>query len=267
MDELLKKLFPFVTRDMLNFGTSAKLQVRISTQSNNGLPVNVRLVTRDGISEFSHTTQGGGAITSSDFGITDIPIMISVVDPGGFRQGDCYCTLELLMNGEVVYAFTSGWVYSLKSISWPQSESFNAIPDRGRIKSVASANPTLEEEINLVVPVGRTWRVLSCSAQLATGADVATRTANFVFTLEDSGAERWVTAQVDQITALTRVYQLDHFGAPFTGVLGSRIYTNMPQDIWLNEGGSISTNTTNLQASDNWGPLTVWIEEYFQVPE
>ena len=134
MDLDLSKIIPFITRDMLSFGRTTSLKLRVVSQANAVATFYIRVVTREGKSKFSATTLSTGAMSTSTFNIPDIPTLISVRDDdGNFTQGSCYVTLSLLMDNDVVYELCSGYIYQQKGISWPIGSANDPIPNRMRI--------------------------------------------------------------------------------------------------------------------------------------
>ena len=113
---------PFLVRKMLTFEHNAVFSLRIVSQGNAARRIHIRGITKEGPFVFAHTTDAGGFFATEDFRIPDVPIMVSVVDQStAFKQGECYVTLSLMVNGNVLYDLCSGLVYNNKGVSYPAS--------------------------------------------------------------------------------------------------------------------------------------------------
>lgn len=263
MDPNFKLTLPFLTRDMLAFEHATAFAVRIRTQSDIAQTVFIRGFTREGPFEYAHTPTNDRAVTTEVFRLPDIPIFISVVDDtGGLEQGQIFAELAMTINGEVVYSLCSGFVYSNKAISWPTSTVVDTRPGGGQIKTVSSANPAAGSEISLSVPTGAIWRIIGCSFTLVTDANAANRRVHLRF--DSAGGTRLeFFGDQDQTATLTRHYS----AAPIAGAIdtldNTEIMLPIPPGLLLDAGSSISTVTTAIQATDNFGAMDVWVEEFY----
>lgn len=258
--------FPFLIREMLRFGSRSNIEIVCRSQADAAVTLRIRLVNREGISEFAHTTVATGVVTTTTHKISDIPILISVIDDGGtLQQGSAYVTLALRIDGEIVYELCSGFVYNQKAISWPYVGGQDMMPGRGKIKEVAGAEPAAGDELSITVPTGRVWHILGLSFQLVTGAAATARVVRIRYD-GPSGVSFQSISGTTQADSLTRNYFIGRYGAIEDQTDNLSILVNMPNDMYIGEAGSILSSTTNIIAGDNYSTPTILVEEFFAVP-
>lgn len=264
MDNLLEKFFPFPTRDMLRFGRDAGLEIVVTSQVISSRNLVVRMATREGMSEFTHSNTGTGLAVTTRHKISDIPIFISVVDEASDTvQGEAFVTMSLAMNGEIVHQLASGYVYRQKGIAWPQSLNNEVIPARGGIMTKSTANPAAGAEITGAVPGGQMWRVIGCSFILVTDATAANRTVTIQF---GGNVEDGFIAQsgVVQAASQTRFYNFTALGFQPSAAVGNNIMAPMPPEVYMVGSETFTTITANLQAGDNFGSMKLFVEQLYE---
>src|SRR3990167_1102700 len=208
-----KQSLPFVTRDMLSFEHGLPFSLRINSQANAILALTIRGMTREGIFTFVHNTRADCVVKSENFRIPDMPIMVSVLDEAGtILQGACYITLDLLANADRLYELCAGQVYSSKGLSYPPSSGVDALPNRGIIRELSSADPAPGAEIDLSIPSGRIWRILGLAFFLTAAATAGSRRVHLVF-LNPSGFAYEVFGSVDQIISEAKQYRGGIYGS------------------------------------------------------
>jgi len=255
---------PFLTRKMLTFDHEAFFELRIRSQADTAAVLTIRGLTRDGVFTFRHTTVAGGNTTTETFRIPDVPITVSVIDENqAYDQGECYAALSLSVNGGVVHALCSGLVFSQKAISFPQAESNPYMPDRGFIRTRTSADPAAGSELTITVPDGRIWNVLAVSFQLVAAAVAASRRVHVVFSAS-GGPTINVFSDIDQIINETRNYSVAHFGHVLDSLDDNDILIPLPDKMLLIPESTITTETTNLDGADNFGAMSVLVEEFWR---
>ena len=265
MDPKDGQSYPFVTRDMLSFKHGLVLGLRIRSQAANSTTITIRGATREGIFTFKHTNTGVGTIQTENFRIPDIPIWISLVDDAEtLPQGDFYATLSLTANGDILYELLSGLVYANKSISYPKVNSYDGRPLGGSLNTRTSANPVAGAECTIEVPAGRVWKVLAMEVSLVTDATAANRRPHFVFNLATGGFIDMFSDQ-DHAASLTRRYHVANFGAMPDTLDDNDILVPLAQGMILPPLTTIDTETTNLQVTDNYGQLSVLVEEFWEL--
>ena len=253
---------PFLTREMLKFGSKSILQLTVTSHSTKQVRLRVHTLDRSGHSEFEHLTSGALTEQSQTFGIADIPIMVMVENAASADlQGDAYVIVHLTIDGERKYQLCSGFVYQRKSISWPATFQQDMRPNGGQIITLASGVPAAGAEITHTVPDGFLWRLLNMSLVLVTDANASSRRVHFVFTRSD-GTLIDTFPETDTPANTTRLYCVSR-----TGYLDSRtsndvIPVALPADIWLDNGSTITTETVGIQAGDAFAALQALVERW-----
>lgn len=256
--------FPFITRDMLRFGQTAKVELRVDVQADAADTLAISGITREGSFTYKMVTAATSLPTSQTFGLSDIPIMVSVRDSvNSLEQGQCFVTLSLLINGDVVQQLTSGLVYAQKSLSWPQTQQVDLRPGGGRIQRIIPAHPAANVDIQATVPAGEIWKIRDITFLLTTGAAVANRRCSiYVSTPHDATLNMW--ADTDQTASLTRIYHGGNVGAGNAGANGLDIFIPIPNDFLLFAGDTIGMTCTNRQAADQMTEDEITIEKWFR---
>lgn len=264
MPEQFIPSLPFLTRDMLRFGASTKIELRIDMQADTAAALSISGITREGTFTYKATTPSNSLNTSVSFQLSDIPIMVSVKDTSGvLEQGMAFVALSLVINGDVVQQLTSGLVYSQKALSWPQTQQVDLRPGGGRIVRLLPTTPAVNVDIQMTVPAGEVWRIRDITFLITTDANVANRRAKiYISTPHD--ATLWMWADTDQTASLTRIYHGGNLGAGSAGASGLDIFIPLPNDMLLFAGDTIGMTAQNRAAGDQMTPDEITIEKYFR---
>ena len=257
---------PFLTRDMLKFGSKTALALRINARSAQDTPLVVSGFTRSGIIDIKFQSGTSADPFDQSFGLDDIPIMLSVVDRDNvLKPGECYVTVELLLNRDDSIGLCSGFVDMIKSISFPHQTMNDAIPGHGFFQEAASADAAAGAEAIITVPVGQIWRVLYGSVTLVTDANAADRRVHIVFTAPSSVILN--TFSEDNIpNNTTKLISISANNNPSDQNNDNDLLLSMPGNIWLLPESTITTETLNKQAGDNYGVMTFMVETFFTNP-
>jgi len=255
--------YPFPTRDMLAFGKDSKLQLQISTKGIASHEVFVRVITREGPSEFRFTNSSGGFDQSAQFQIPDIPIFIGVyTNDRTIAQGDVYGVLSLLVNGVVYTMLASGYIYANHAIAWPNVQADNHNPGRGGIRYITVANPEVGEDLTTTVPDGQMWRILGVSFTLATEASAATRTIQLQVTNSSVLLFSFPMSST-QTASLTRKYTCVPMSPPAVNNVSTNVLGIIPTDLYLPPLTVIHTLTLFLQGSDQYSAIKILVEQLY----
>lgn len=267
MDLLKNFSVPFINRDQLNFAAGQAFSVRITSQANTAATLTIRGMTKDGSFTFSHSTTNDGTLQNTTFRLPDIPIFISCIDSNSsFKTGDVYANLTLLVNGDRLYELCSGYVYNQKSISYPNNNSNDSMPGRGRIRMLNGGLPGAGNDLTDQVPVGRIWRVLAVNMRLVASATVSNRRVRLQFADSVTSFNIFLWSNTDQTASQTIDYRCTQLGSVQSETFSGSIVINIPDNIYLPEGAQILTNVVNLQADDNFTIFSYLIEEFFVTP-
>ena len=257
---------PFLTRKMLSFEHATTFSLRVTTHATQAVAVSIKGFTREGLFSLTHTTTGDGSNTTKDFALPDFPTWVSVFDEGGnFKQGECYITLDLYANGDKLYQYLAGFIYSLKALSWPGGNSLDMWPNGGIIKMITGTDPAANTEINETIPNGRQWRVISVQFDLTTDANVADRRVRLGF---DDGSDNFLRIAATAVqTASTTIKYIYGVNMPFNNDATANLQTApLPDGLLLPETWDITTQTTNRQVGDNYTSPLIYVEELFVRP-
>jgi len=248
---------------MLGFEHALLFELEVITQSSEFANLKVRGMTRDGTFSFPITTNNTQGKQTFIFGLTDIPIFLSVDDVDQVLvQGDTYVVVWLRVNKDRLHILTSGLIAASKGISYPTANTQDPMPARGRFRVITLPDPAAGVEIIDYAPANIIWHVLSVRLQLVAAAVAVSRRVHFVFSVGAHKIDCFGTT--DQLTGETKNYSLSHYGQTPDETDSDDILVNLPSEIWLQGDNSFSTETTNLQATDNFGAATMYVEEYFR---
>jgi len=254
---------PFLTREMLRFGNKTPMRLRLTAAADIVGEVALRGFTRHGMIELHANTTADGVIGVTVIGIDDFPIMLSVGDVAdAYGPNQCWVNVNLEMNEEETISLCSGFVYVDKGVGWPNMNHVDAVPGRGRFAEAQSNDAAAGAELLMTVPAGELWKLNFLSVQLTTDANAADRVPHFVFTLPGGvvlhtwAAQTITASQVTQISAAV-------WGV-ISGIINQDDYrVELPHELWLPAGSTVTTVTENLQVGDNWAVLTAQVEKFF----
>jgi len=173
-----------------------------------------------------------------------------------------WVSISLLMGEVRVAELCSGFVTREKGVSWPPTNNKDPIPNRGSFVTKTSANPAVNTEISLSVPQGEIWHVLYGSATLVADSTAASRRVHFIFAPSDGASvDLWGTSI--QTLSQTRKYNLSQLPGKIDGADNDDLAIPIPIEMWLDGGSTITTETQNIQAGDDWSALQLVVERFF----
>lgn len=264
MDDKEKIALPFVTRHMLDFEFATKFELVTNYKVSDAVPFTVAGATKSGTFSYKVVPTVATGTTELRFPLNDLPIWVSVVDTDyATEKGDTYVSVDLAINNNTVQSLCAGYVYTTHGISWPQTTRQDSGAVRGKITSSGSTDPAAGSEMSLVVPTGETWRIISIRFTLVTDANVANRRVHLKFT---GGSETMIEAisGTDHVASTTRVYTCYFTGGGATLAEDNDIIIPLPQNFMATAGTTISSQTTNKQAGDNFSFMEVNYERFFE---
>jgi len=121
---------------------------------------------------------------------------------------------------------------------------------------VSSADPAAGAEASLTVPDGVEWEVVSVTIKAVFDATAVTR----IVGIEVGHDDRRFTDNSASLANETNVYTFDESGVVMDAGTAAIGHGPMPRTT-LKPGDVVATNTVNLQAGDNLGPLRLWVRE------
>lgn len=256
--------YPFITRQMLSFEHGVEFKLKLTTQTDDVATITVRGMTREGIFTFSAVTDGLSSPQTFTFAIPDIPIMVSVLsDTSGLLQGQCFATLALMANSDVLNTLCSGFIYGGKGISWPSQNIADQTPGRGLIFTEDTADPAAGSNFSINVPTGETWRIHAIQFRFVTSATVASRRVRVRATTGQLGFGIVSLIQTDQTASTTLDYSCAPYGQMVDEIDSSDAFIIIPNELWVVSGGSISSSIRNIQAGDQVSNVELIVEKFF----
>lgn len=125
-----------------------------------------------------------------------------------------------------------------------------------RIKSVQSTDPAANTELSYTIPSGQLFELYAVNFNLVTDATVATRRVTLVV---DDGTNIFAKSAslVTQAASLTYNYTFGVGAADRSAVAGTDVLQDIPGPLFLAGGYKIRTVTTAIQATDNYGIMTI----------
>ena len=254
---------PFLTREMLKFGSNARLELRISTIANIAGVVSVRGFSRSGVINLKHTTAATSVVTSSNFLVDDIPTAVSIFPATfGAGQNDIWVSLSLLINGDLVYPMVSGFISTAKGLSWPNSLLMDPKPGGSSIVLKEPADPAASANFGIAVTSGELWRILSISFRLVTSATVADR--QVTIQIEPNAASfHSFWGNTVQAASLTRDYSVWQSGVMPLEAVSTKIMIPMPADLWLTQVDYLNIIVLSKQTGDQLSNVKIYLERFY----
>ena len=247
---------------MFKGGKAGRLEITITSRASVSADITLRFLTREGQTIVNQTTVAGSAFTTSTFRVSEMPILLTVGDRNdAFDQGECFVTVQLLLNGDVIFEFCSGYVYGHKRISWPSTSSPDIMPHRGVIRRVTGTNPAAGSDFSQTVPAGRVWNIHAMSFFFTTSATVANRRVHIEFAIA-GGPSLDIYSADDQAASLSLKYTVAGFTGAHPQSNDNDHIIMLPPNIWLPDGSTIITDTLNIQVGDDYTAPLFLVEEF-----
>lgn len=246
---------------MLRFKNSISFKLLVCVQAMAAGTFSIRGITREETFTFNVVAAGTGVKETFEFGVSDIPILLSATDPdGNFGEGELYVTMALEINGTVVYEFASGYVFQFKSISYPGIGLQATRTGGGILTQVSAAAPAAGAEATITVPAGEIWKIHTISVQLVTDANVANRRVHILVD-DGSGIGIEMFTEQDQAAGLTRNYSFAQYGILPDTIDGNAICAPLPANLFTVDSLTISTVTQNIQVGDQYNQMVLSVEK------
>lgn len=255
---------PFLTREMLKFGKTAKLELRVTSIATAVTTISIRGVTRSGVVSFVHTTAATSQQSSTNFLIDDVPTVLSITPAAsGFYHGNVWASVSLMVNGQVVFPMVSGFVTGAKGLSWPSSILTDTMPGYGQITLLQPADPAVGNNFSRAVQSGEKWKMLYATFYLTTNATVAARRVRFS---NEINATIFASTfgSVDQAASTTKTYVIAKFGAIPTEENSNIILVPMPHDFWFDDVDTVNIIVANMQAGDQLSSIALVYEKFYK---
>lgn len=246
-----------------DFGT----RVRLLVTSRAFVNANIYIVgaTREGIFKFKHSVLNQQLRITQRFEIPDIPIWVTIIDADDtINRGDVWAQVQLEINGDIMHALISGYVFSVKPMAWPKTNLQIPQPLESKIIEVSSLTQGAGNENNIQVAEGEIWKVRALEVALTTSATVANRRVHLQMQSPILGVYDFISS-VDQTASTTKKYTFTPLGTALALSDDNDIIVPITPDITVDQDWNFQTSTTNLQAGDTFGTLFAMIERYIDL--
>lgn len=184
---------------------------------------------------------------------------------GSAKRGQCFVIIGLGRGDGAArtdhQVLIQGYVGNSVNLGWPGGNFVQPGEGPGFIRTYIGTQPAAGAEINETVPTGALWRFISIRNNLVTAVAVANRQVHVVFSQDTSGLAR-ISSPVNQAASLGWVYDT-HIGVQFyTPIDATEVYMPLPANLIVHAAGTHTTQTTNIQAADQWSAPVITIEEW-----
>lgn len=247
---------------MLKYGNDTQLKLRLVAGASSVGKVTLNGFSRSGVIELRLSTTADGLRVENTVGIDDFPIWLSVLDEeGDFSQGECWASVQLLMNEDQGVQMCSGFVYGHKGIAFPGGDKADPLPNRGFITEVASTDPAAGVNTSITVPAGELWLFHIGQVDFITDATSATRTPRLIIT-QPSGLETRLTSGATQSASQNMRWHFAKFASGTDTNDNQDKSIAVPHQMYVLPGGTIESGSEGLQAGDNWGIMSLVVEKF-----
>lgn len=190
---------------------------------------------------------------------------VSNFSPGGV--GSCYVGVVLSRLAPAVFnaaqVLCQGYTNFNQPVTWPSGVNTTSVDCVGVPRVVGGTTPAAGANISETVPSNTKWRLVSFRFTLTTNAVVKNRVVELLF---DDGLNVFGASGVTFNQTASNVFTYN-FAAGFAGVVnnGTPCYVQLPTPMQLFPLFRIRTNTTNLDAGDQFS-LPIYLVEEWLIP-
>lgn len=270
--EQIAQVAPF--REPSAFYVTGEDNIRVaSLNSVSGVQVTItgRMLTLDGrIAPFTipHSPNADRTVRNQIHILGEgwIQNLSAVVTAGAPLYGQTWIRVEVVRGStgavEPLAVLMQGCVTAVQKIAFPGTPVHATHERPGAIRSVTGTDPAAGAEVTETVPAGARWRLLQLSTVLATDATVSNREARIIL---DDGTTQYFESGATAVVAASASAAIVLWRGSFLPSLSSTLRgLNAPEYIILLAGHRIRTETSNLQAGDNYGAPQLLIEEWLE---
>ena len=171
-------------------------------------------------------------------------------------RGDAAAAIDL-------FTLAAGYVTATQRASFPSGGVGSSLRFDGAIRSITGTAPGAGAEISETVPAGARWDLLAFFTTLTTSVAAANRVPALFL---DDGANVFIKSsqQGNQIASLA----WDYLWAPGdqSQAAGNRLIvtSSLPVPVRLGAGYRLRTNTTAIQAADQWAAPQYVVREWIE---
>lgn len=190
--------------------------------------------------------------------------MVTAPLPVIARRGEFFLAVIVRNNkdGTNIGILLQGYGTNTENVSYPLTNNEASISGRGHTDTIVGTDPAVGVEISETVPTNALWLLKSIHFDLVTDATAINRFPAIIF---DDGTDEFARIPVPAaiIASLTTHINASQGGQKQNAV-DNTISITLPVNMYLAQGYVISTDTTNLQAGDNYSAPVFTIEEWIE---
>ena len=240
-------------------GVTLKLQWRFANSDGQAIP-----------SSQDHTPNTDRSVKTQDYelGVGSLLNVTVFANAGTPRVGQTYVMVQLVRGigaaAIVLGTLLAGYVTSTQALGFPGSPIASSLESGGLVRTIQGATPAAGAEFRETVPTGARWQLLGAQASLATSAAPANRRPVFVWSV--NGAQVGASAQVVDVAASQSGVFNWAQGMPLSAAIFAGVnVVGLPFDLQLLAADFFASQTTNLQAGDQWTLTRYVVREWLEV--
>ena len=252
---------PFLTRDMLRWGREATFSLRLRAKTVLAGTMQLSGITREGPFTFDIVLIADENFQTFTLRVADVPILVTMsTDDSTYGQGGIFASLELLINSDISFPLATGLVYLQKSVSYPPTDQRDMMPTFAEPVGSTIATPAAGANFTQSVNSGAIKRMRALEFLFVTDANVATRVVQLLITTSAGPFFRFISP-TGQAASLTRQYTCcpQTTGAAMSD--DNDIIIPIAEEIYVRNGGTITSEVTNLQVTDALSSIRVYWED------
>lgn len=208
-----------------------------------------------------------GVTTTKDFAL-DAGALVGLrigTSQAGLQLGELWVRVQLIrgLGGatQVIGTLLQGYVTAENDLAWPGSPLQSQHDGRGAVRHLTFAG-VAGPAVQLTVPAGVRWRVVTGRVVLNTSAAVGNRTP-FAMALDSFGNAYWVginSVVTPPSSAGGYAFAAAQSPSAVTALGGSHL--PWPDDLELGAGDSVRVQAAGIDAADTWTPATLLVREW-----
>jgi len=257
----------YLTRD-------SYLQVNVfPTNSGHTVTVAYKVLVPDGrvtTGQFVITGMSTRTINQYTFALTEgflQSLTVSIGPAPGIFRGDTFVQVGLQFGPSVATPMyrllISGYPTTTAVIAWPEGNCIGSLDGTGLLADAQQTNPIAGADWTYTVPAGcRLW-IHGFSATLTSSSTAANRQPQFQLYDAASNLIWQFGCLAAQAASLTQVYNVGEC-VTLAQDLNKNTVIPFPTDLFVYSGYKISSNTVNIQATDQWSGIWVQFDTWVQ---
>lgn len=255
---------------------SGEESLRLTSFANLGglaLTLTARVMTLDGCihaNSVSHTPNSNRTAATTVLGLPEGWLLGATVavTGGASTSGAVWVKLDLVRGAAGVQTVLQTLINDFTSLNspsfWPGGQCIDPTDGPGNLRSISGTTPGAGAEVSETVPTGARWELLSIVWTLVTSAAVANRFADMTL---DDGANVYFRCgpTVTQAASTTQLYSAFQGAGPVTRDGNVTVERSVPTGNRLAAGHRIRSNTTAIQAADQYSAVQYLVREWFDI--